>query len=99
MKRNPLFARTNTSSRQPKANRPACLLLLSAGFLSSYGCAALSLFGTTHDHTHYHNCDETEVLNNQVQQLESRLHALESGRTLPSQSGPVFMPPVPANGS
>lgn len=52
------------------------------------GCAALSLFGSTHTHTHHHNsnCDEAEP---RLESLESRISHLEETRVRPTPA-PTF---------
>ena len=52
-------------------------LILCSAFCSS-GCAALSLFDSTHTHTHYHSCnlddadERVSILEDRIQQLEQR---------------------------
>ena len=55
--------------------RITLLLILCATFCSS-GCAALSLFGSTHTHTHNHECD-LDASDQRFSRLERRIGELE----------------------
>ncbi|MDA1015406.1 MAG: hypothetical protein O3A00_13265 [Planctomycetota bacterium] len=54
-----------------------CLLAMLTWSLTSTGCAALSLFGATHQHTHYDNPNTQ----NRLDGLEQRISRLEGGVT------------------
>lgn len=68
--------------------RCAALLLLTA---CCPGCAALSLFSTTHEH-HYENNPE---VNQRLSMLEARLEAMDKAMFSPpaETNGPVVAPP------
>ena len=62
-------------------SRPIVLTAVTAAACAASGCAALSLFSQTHEHTHHHGTPEIEtrlrVLEERAATLEARLAALE----------------------
>ena len=67
-----------------KSNWTSALLAFMLMFTGS-GCAALSLFGQTHTHTHKYECDKSHK---RITELERRVEGLESRLT----NGPQVIP-------
>ena len=73
------------------------ILLILCGSIFSSGCAALSLFDSTHTHTHHHDCDLSEA-QQRISTLEQRIDELEQRQGNRSSSLEQRLKPIEMSG-